>query len=196
MLKPGLTLYFVRHGETDWNKERRLQGQSDIPLNDTGRGQAARNGRALKDRLGDVSGFDFVASPLSRTTETMEILRETAGLPRQGSRFDANLREIHFGHWEARTWQEVPIWDPEQFQARERDVYNWRPRGGESYADVEVRIRDWLGSVERDTIVVSHGGVSRVLRGIVLGLSQPATMELGVPQDQVLILKDATAIWF
>ena len=64
----GVTIYFVRHGQTDWNAERRFQGQLDIPLNDTGRAQAARNGAALARVIGDSAGFDFVSSPLSRAT--------------------------------------------------------------------------------------------------------------------------------
>src|SRR5580704_5855964 len=81
---PQRKLYFVRHGETDWNAERRLQGQRDIPLNALGRKQAARCGGLLRDLLA-VSGaapqqFAFTASPLSRARETMEILRTELGI--------------------------------------------------------------------------------------------------------------------
>jgi probable phosphoglycerate mutase len=66
VLKEGITLYFVRHGETDWNAVRRYQGQTDTPLNDKGRAQAARNGCELGRILGSGSqNFDFVASPLA-----------------------------------------------------------------------------------------------------------------------------------
>ena len=76
MLKPGVTLYFVRHGETDWNAAKRYQGRRDIPLNATGRAQARRNGRVLADLLGSrAAALDHVASPLRRARETMEILR-------------------------------------------------------------------------------------------------------------------------
>ena len=83
-MRPGLTLYFVRHGETDWNAERRYQGQTDIPLNDRGRAQSRRNGEALRAFLPHIAGADFVASPLGRARETMEILRDTLGLDPSG----------------------------------------------------------------------------------------------------------------
>ncbi|MEZ5844914.1 MAG: histidine phosphatase family protein [Hyphomicrobiaceae bacterium] len=195
MLKSGITLYYVRHGETDWNAARRLQGQTDTLLNDIGRAQARRNGEALRDALGDPSRFDFISSPMKRTSETMEIVREAIGLERGGCRFDARLREIHFGHWEGRTWLELPDVDPQEYAARRRDAYRWRPRGGESYADVAERVAEWLATVERDAVVVSHGGVSRVLRGLVLGLTPEEIAELPVPQDRVLLLKDGAASW-
>ena len=72
--------YLIRHGQTDWNAEGRFQGTVDIPLNETGRRQAKRNGLAFKADLPDVSGWRFVSSPLSRARETMEIIRANAGL--------------------------------------------------------------------------------------------------------------------
>lgn len=195
MLKRGITLYYVRHGETDWNRERRLQGQTDTPLNDLGRSQARRNGLALREALAAPATFDYVASPLKRTAETMEIVREGLGLERGGARFDDRLREIHFGHWEGLTWLELPDVDPIEHAARARDPYRWRPREGESYADLSERVAGWLATVERDAVVVSHGGVSRVLRGLVLGLDTAEIAELSVPQDKVLVLRDGAARW-
>ncbi|MEM8665125.1 MAG: histidine phosphatase family protein, partial [Pseudomonadota bacterium] len=100
MLPDGVRLIHIRHGETDWNVEGRLQGQLDIPLNDTGRGQARRNGDALAaylaaERLQDP---DFIASPLSRSVETMAIVRDALGEDAP-FRTDERLREISFGDW-------------------------------------------------------------------------------------------------
>src|SRR5690606_32233692 len=74
------TIYLVRHGQTDWNAEYRLQGQADTDLNETGRAQAGRNGRRLAGLVADPAGFDFVSSPMRRTRETMERLRAAMGL--------------------------------------------------------------------------------------------------------------------
>src|SRR5712671_6516449 len=85
-------LYFLRHGETDWNAERRLQGQHDIPLNALGCDQAARCGQILAaefSRIGrSADSFDFVASPLSRARATMEIARAVLGLDVSAYRTD------------------------------------------------------------------------------------------------------------
>jgi broad specificity phosphatase PhoE len=98
MLKPGITIYFIRHGETDWNRAQRYQGQKDIPLNALGRSQAMGNGRTLTGALGvEAATFDYVSSPLERARETMELMRTEIGLPAQGYRTDDRLREIHYG---------------------------------------------------------------------------------------------------
>src|ERR1700738_2430472 len=97
------TLIFIRHGETDWNAEGRMQGQRDIPLNDTGRAQARRNGTAIKAAKPEAVDFDFLASPLSRSRETMEIVRAAMGLPPDGYATDDRLKELTFGTWEGLT---------------------------------------------------------------------------------------------
>lgn len=189
------TIYFVRHGETDWNAARRLQGQTDICLNDTGRLQAARNGRVLKELISEFDSLDFIASPLSRTRETMEILRGEIGLERPGYRIDARIQEINFGHWEGFTWAELPERDPEGYRARLADPFGWRPRGGESYRDLMERIAAWFETLETDAVVVSHGGVSRVLRGHLLGIDPKEVPNLDVPQDKVLVLRRGHMGW-
>lgn len=193
MLKPGVTLYFVRHGETDWNRAQRYQGQQDIPLNETGRAQAARNGEALRDLLkGEAATLDYVASPLLRARETMEIARGAMGLPKDAYRQDERLAEIRYGHWEGQLWSELPTIDPDGFLARQKDFWGWQPNGGESYAMLSDRIAGWLESVEQTAVVVAHGGVMRVLRGLVEGLAPEAIQSLPVPQDKILVLEGDT----
>jgi probable phosphoglycerate mutase len=196
MLQPDVTLYFVRHGETDWNLAQRYQGQRDIPLNATGRAQAARNGRALALALGsDAASLDYVASPLTRATETMEIMRREIGLPPDGYRTDGRLREINYGHWEGLLWGELPVKDPQGFAAREADKWGWQPRGGESYRALSERVAGWLDEVERDAVVAAHGGVMRVLRGLSGGLAPAEIFQLDVPQDKVLVIEAGRTRW-
>jgi probable phosphoglycerate mutase len=196
MLQPSVTLYFVRHGETDWNRAQRYQGQRDIPLNATGRAQAARNGRALAAALGRrTADLDWVASPLCRARETMEILRREMELSPHGYRTDERLREIHYGHWEGELWSELARIDPDGFAAREADRWGWQPRGGESYRALSERVARWLCEVERDTVVTAHGGVMRVLRGLVHGLEPALIFGLEVPQDKVLVIGAGRSDW-
>jgi len=196
MLKPGITLYFVRHGETDWNRVGRYQGQRDIPLNATGRSQAARNGRVLAELLGAMAAsLDYVASPLARARETMEIVRGELGLPPLGYRTDDRLREIHYGHWEGQLWLELPQTDPDGYAARRADPWNWQPTGGESYRMLSERVAGWLAGMANDAVVVSHGGVSKVLRGLVLQLGATEIASLEVPQDKVLRVTAGSVGW-
>ena len=195
-LRSGITLYFVRHGETDWNRAQRYQGQRDIPLNALGREQAARNGAALHAALGSAAAsLDYVSSPLQRALETMELMRVELGLPSKGYRTDDRLREINYGHWEGELWRELPTTDPEGFAAREADKWGWRPVGGESYRELSNRVAEWLAEVERDVVVTAHGGVMRVLRGLSLKLDPAEIFQLDVPQDKVLVVQAGRTRW-
>jgi broad specificity phosphatase PhoE len=193
MLKPGTTLYFVRHGETDWNVAQRYQGQTDTPLNAKGREQAARNGRVLKDVLGATKLATFEASPQLRASDTMRIIRRELGLPPEDFDRDDRLKEQHFGHWEGQLWTELPTIDPEGFAARKADTWNWRPRGGESYSDVQERVSAWLAEATGTMVVVSHGNISRAVRGMVL--DKTVIPKLEVPQDKFLRLTARHAEW-
>lgn len=196
MLAPGVTIYFVRHGETDWNAGLRYQGQRDIPLNAKGRGQARRNGLILSELLGNEAvSFDYIASPLQRACETMEIMRRELSLPEADYRRDARLREISYGHWEGQFLHELPTTDPEGFSARAADCWNWQPSEGESYRMLSDRVALWLEEIRQDAVVASHGGVSRVLRGLILQLPSAEIPFLEVPQDKVLVLSTGSARW-
>jgi probable phosphoglycerate mutase len=196
MLRSGVRLYYVRHGETDWNRDQRYQGQRDIPLNATGRSQAVRNGRALAETLGkDAAVIDYVASPLLRARETMELMRAELGLSPRGYRTDDRLREIHYGYWEGELWNELPAKDPQGFAAREADKWGWRPTGGESYRDLSERVAGWLREIERDAVVAAHGGVMRVIRGLILKLQPAEIFLLDVPQDKVLMVEAGHTKW-
>lgn len=195
VLKSGITLYLIRHGETDWNREARYQGQRDIPLNTTGREQARTNGRRLKGLLPAIAAADFVASPLTRAMETMSILRAELNLAPNDFRIEPELREINYGHWEGQLASELTSKDPKGVASKSKDPFGWRPDGGESYADLMERISIWLAALDRDTIAVTHGGVSRVARGAVLGLASRDVPFLDVPQDKTLILTSGRMTW-
>jgi len=189
------TLVFVRHGETDWNVEGRLQGQRDVPLNANGRVQARRNGEVIRQRIPEALAFDFIASPLSRTRETMEILRAAMGLEPKGYAIDPRLLEITFGELEGLTYGDIELREPGWSQARHADKWNYLPPGGESYHMLSVRIIGWLQTVTRPSVVVAHGGVGRVLRAHLLGLDKLTSVSEDFPQDRVFLWQDGKGEW-
>ncbi len=194
-MRADVTIYFIRHGETDWNAQARYQGQADIPMNETGRAQARRNGEALRPLLPDLAKADFVASPLARARETMRIVRAALELDPEAFHIDERLTEAHYGDWQGTLLADLPNVDAEGIEARTRDPFRWRPQGGESYEDLMARTLPWLATIEHDTVVVSHGGVSRVLRGHILNLDVATVPLLDVPQDRVLVLRRDGIDW-
>jgi broad specificity phosphatase PhoE len=118
-------LYYIRHGETDWNVEGRLQGRHDPDLNAVGRRQAAVCSDILRDLLArdgqSPAGCGYVASPLQRARQTAEIVRAALGLAPGDYRIDPRLAEIAFGEWEGLTFREIRSRAPQALAARERD---------------------------------------------------------------------------
>jgi probable phosphoglycerate mutase len=150
----------------------------------------------LAPALGErAAGIDYVASPLQRARETMQILRGELGLAPQAYRTDDRLKEVHYGSWEGQLQDDLLSTDPEGRAARERDAWGWQPRGGESYADMSRRVTRWLEEVAGDTVVVAHGGVSRALRGLLLDLPKLQVPSLPVPQDKVLVVARGSVSW-
>lgn len=190
-------LYFLRHGQTDWNAEHRLQGQSDIDLNAIGRLQAGVNGRRLAELIGNPDAFDFVSSPMRRARETMEIARTQMKLDPTGYRLDPRLVEVHFGDWQGFTYADLERENPDFARMREADKWNVVPpgKGAESYAMLKERVRPWLEALSRPTVCVAHGGVARVILKMVANLGDDDAAHLDIPQDQVLRIEDGRAEW-
>ena len=149
-----MLLYLVRHGETDWNRQRRIQGTTDIPLNATGRDQAARTGALLATRDWDA----VVASPLSRAVETASIIAAEVGLPAPTT--DDRLVERNYGEAEGLDFEELQRLFPDDTPVPGREKRSAvAARAIEALMDIARRHPD------EAVIVVSHGGLIRsVLR--------------------------------
>lgn len=189
------TLYFIRHGQTDWNVEYRLQGQMDIPINDTGRAQAKANGKALAGVLGDPSRYRYIASPLGRTRETMNIVRMELGLPSFGYETDDRIKEVSFGLWATHTIEELEQTVPELVAQRAADKWNFQPPQGESYAMLLARVRSWLPYVTEDSVIVCHGGILRVLEHHFNGTPTAKTVIENVPHDKIYRWDGTEGVW-
>ena len=164
---PAPVIYYVRHGETSWNADGRLQGAQDTALNDLGRRQAVQSGHVLADLLArDGRGkaqIPYLSSPLLRARTTMELMRGALNLPPLDYATDDRLREIGYGQWEGSTLAEMQAADPVFFAMRLADKWRVAPVGGETYAAVQLRMREWYDQVRNDTVVVAHGGTARAL---------------------------------
>ena len=189
------TIYYIRHGETEWNAEGRLQGAQDIPLNDLGRKQAVSAGSILahllaRDRRSEQS-LSFVASPLGRARSTMELVRGVLRLPPFDYSIDDRLREIGYGRWEGSTLAQMQASDPELFARRQADKWTVAPPDGESYASVQIRVRDWFDQLSMETVAVAHGGTARALM-VALGIETPASAaDLAIEQGAVYVFGES-----
>ena len=191
---PAPVIYYIRHGETSWNAEGRLQGVQDIPLNDLGRTQAAHAGKILADLFArdgrEKSSLAFIASPLIRARATMELVRGELRLPRDGYALDDRLREIGYGEWEGSTLPEMQLRAPELYAKRQTEKWTVSPPGGESYVAVQARMQDWYASVAADTVAVAHGGTARALM-VALGIETPqSAADLTIEQGAVYVFRD------
>lgn len=190
-------IYFSRHGLTDWNITKRIQGQVERDITEVGRAQATENGKKLKNLIGRAEGFDFVASPLRRTRETMERIRTAMDLDPKAYRTDPLLMELNFGDWQGYIEEEVAAIHPDQVAARYKDKWNFVPSGekAESYAMLAKRFDGWLKAVTGNTVCVTHGGCLRVLSHLYGGLTEIEAANLDISQDKILRFSDAGLEW-
>ncbi|MCF6198553.1 MAG: histidine phosphatase family protein [Hyphomicrobiaceae bacterium] len=189
-------IYLVRHGQTDWNAHRRLQGQTEIPMNDYGRSQVIANAHKLAAVMDDPDIFNYVSSPISRARETLQILQQTLGLPADNIQIDDRLKELHYGEFASHTWEELREIRPDDVMQRFDNSWDYVIPRGECYAQLSRRVLNWLAEIEQDTVVAAHAGVSRVLQA---HFSQhPHRNEvafLQAPQDRILVIKDEQISW-
>jgi broad specificity phosphatase PhoE len=193
-------LIFVRHGETAYNAENRLQGQLDTPLNARGREQARAIGGTLRSLLGpEIDRLDeaqaFFASPLKRARETMDIARDAMGLKPGRYHLDPLLKELSFGVWEGLTWQEIELKDAQGSRARRKDRWAFVPEGGESYAMLADRLRPWLDGLSEHAFVISHGGVARVLMALIAGIPPAKAVRTPIIQGRAILFENGGYSW-
>lgn len=182
-------IYLFRHGETHWNRQKRIQGHGDSPLTLKGIEQAKAYGRTLAGLLGDPAQWRLICSPLPRCVQTAAILCETSGLDFARIEMDNRLKEISTGHWMGRLKAEM---NPEDLSGEGTNSWFFRCPGGESYDHFSSRLASWLADRQagEKLVVVSHGVAGRVLRGLHLGLNPDEALSKGEsPQDAFFRLR-------
>jgi probable phosphoglycerate mutase len=193
-------LYLIRHGETHWNADGRLQGQVDTELNPRGREQARQAGKILASVACGLAEATMVASPLSRACESLEILMgelASLGLLEDPMLFgtDDRLKELSFGRWEGLTWKEVRRNDPAGYAARNADIWNVAPPGGESYADLAHRTGPFLRALPDGAVVMAHGGIARIALHLLAGATPDEAARAPIRQGDVLLIESGSASW-
>lgn len=184
------TLYLIRHGETEWNRAKKVQGWNDSPLTELGQSQARSVAGILAAEIADPTDAILYCSPLGRARATAEIIAAELGLDFGLCRFDEDLKELNTGRWDGLTFQEIAAAFPDDLDHFREDSWRNRPPGGESYAMLSARIGNWLDRLEDSgpVLVVSHGIAGQVFRGRYLGLGEAETVSQDQPQDVVFRL--------
>lgn len=180
-----MRVLLARHGQTDWNAAGKIQGVSDVPLNERGREQAA----VLAGRVLDAGAISAVyTSPLKRARETAEIIGRRLGLEPVPV---VALTELNFGDWEGCSWEEIGARWPEQLAAYEADRNNYAPPNGESYAVMLGRAWPFVDGLRRTAggaaLCVCH---SAVMRGL---LAEEAGLEVGESYKKLKLPNGALA---
>jgi len=165
-------LYLIRHGQTKWNLEKRIQGNMDSPLTELGQKQARWLYEAYRDCQIDV----IYTSTLDRAFETAKILRGDREI--EIIRLD-ELKEIHFGEWEGLEFMQLKEKNPEAFDAFRFTPETFRAQGGETFTEAKARV---VGAVEK--ILEKNKGrkVAMVIHGAILKLLMGYYMDLGINQ--------------
>ena len=186
------TLILVRHGESEWNRAGRIQGQINSPLTDLGINQA----KAIREYLSGIllnQQLEIYTSPLDRALQTAEIIAQGIDYPSRKIIIEERLNDFNLGEISGTFgWDKVAEIFPEQAQLRLQDPMRFHPSGGESGAEFEARLRSLLEDLMDDgtlKLMVSHGIVNKFIRGILKNLSGKEMVELGESQNTIYRLE-------
>jgi probable phosphoglycerate mutase len=188
-------IYVVRACETAWEREGRQAGRLDSPINANGISQAQAVGRVLREILLDRSSVCIEMSPLGRASHTAALLCSLLDLEPSAMQVSPPLIDCHLGSWQGLTIAEIDARYPGARLARERDKWRYAFPGGESYADVHRRVREWLAGrrLAQVTIAVTHLMVSRILQGSYAGATPVEMLRRSHPQGRIYRLCDGQA---
>ncbi|MDM5129834.1 histidine phosphatase family protein [Aeromonas piscicola] len=177
------TLYLLRHGQTRYNAELRLQGRCNSDLTAKGEAQAAAMGARLRDLLDDAARWTLYASPLGRARQTAHLVCQQLGLDGERIVWDERLVELDMGEWESHRVSELLAAHP-KLDLEQPDWYLQAP-GGEDFQGIQRRARAWLQDerIAERAIVVSHGLFGAMLRGAYADLDYTTTWLQELPQD-------------
>ena len=194
-------IFVLRHGETQWNTELRLQGTLDSPLTERGLLQARAMGealaRALRRETIEPGQLLWFASPLGRTQQTAAAIAEAAGVPDAPWQADHRLAELRYGEWEGLQVREIEVLTPGAMARWRSDPLVFTPPGGETHLELRQRTAQFLEdalALDRALVIVGHGVAGAMLRGLYLGLTPAEIFVLEKPQDAFFRLHKGVAM--
>ena len=192
-------IFLLRHGETVWNLDRRIQGQLDAPLTRLGTEQAWAMGQTLRELLGGERPRTLQVSTLGRCRQSAALVCEAAGMAFSEAEFLPELMELHYGVWQGLRKPDLRRQQPELWARREADRWRFAPEGGESYMGASRRIGDWLERAQRlegVVVAVLHGGTSLLARGLYARLDPAEIVRQDFPQNAFYRLSQGSVARF
>lgn len=179
-------IYLMRHGQTLWNVERRMQGQLNSPLTEKGQQQAINMGKILNREIADPQNYNMYTSPLGRTLQTSDLVAQNFAFAPQK---DDLLMEVHAGSWSGQLRADILKSHPD-IEVGKTPLMSYAP-DGEGHAELIARGKKWLDSLTHQSIVVSHGQIGFIIRAIYTGISYEEIFNKGDSQDGVYLLENA-----
>lgn len=175
-------LYFVRHGQTEWNAIHRMQGRWNSDLNETGREQAQVNGKLLA-----TSNIEtIIASPLDRTRQTADIINRYLNVH---ITFEDRIKEWDCGDWSGHLYEDVKVKWEKEWGFLQADRFNYRGPNCENYPDMIERATPFLQEIKQhkatSIAIVSHGMIGKVMVSLLLGFGASEMLGFGQPNDVI-----------
>ncbi|EPA0958524.1 histidine phosphatase family protein [Vibrio parahaemolyticus] len=181
-------IFVLRHGETEFNADKKLQGHCNSSLTSKGCDQARRVGTTLKQYV-ENRPFRVYSSTLGRALQTSKIVCEELNYSYENLNKEPRLKEFSLGEWEQRT---IPSLEQEIPNLLAQNDWYLQAPNCETYESVRERLSSWLSDVahDEDIVVVSHGLTGIVLRGLLLGMDYTQVWQQDLPQDAFFIIED------
>ncbi|MCR9978956.1 phosphoglycerate mutase family protein [Vibrio parahaemolyticus] len=181
-------IFVLRHGETEFNADKKLQGHCNSSLTSKGSDQARRVGTTLKQYV-ENRPFRVYSSTLGRALQTSQIVCEELNYSYKNLNKEPRLKEFSLGEWEQRT---IPSLEQEIPNLLAQNDWYLQAPNCETYESVRERLSSWLSDVahDEDIVVVSHGLTGIVLRGLLLGMDYTQVWQQDLPQDAFFIIED------
>ncbi|EMK3364239.1 histidine phosphatase family protein [Vibrio parahaemolyticus] len=181
-------IFVLRHGETEFNADKKLQGHCNSSLTSKGSDQARRFGTTLKQYV-ENRPFRVYSSTLGRALQTSQIVCEELNYSYENLNKEPRLKEFSLGEWEQRT---IPSLEQEVPNLLAQNDWYLQAPNCETYESVRERLSSWLSDVthDEDIVVVSHGLTGIVLRGLLLGMDYTQVWQQDLPQDAFFIIED------